>query len=90
MPGDEHRDYRATFRTMVGGMVLVSLLPLLVIGGANFFLFHHLNRSVVAEQHANFLRYHRQSIETFLSSITAEVSSVAHQYTLEELAAGNL
>ena len=90
MPGDEHRDYRATFRTMVGGMVLVSLLPLLVIGGANFYLFHHLNRSVVAEQHANFLRYHRQSIETFLSSITAEVSSVAHQYTLEELAAGNL
>ena len=90
MLGDEHRDYRATFRTMVGGMVLVSLLPLLVIGGANFYLFHHLNRSVVAEQHANFLRYHRQSIETFLSSITAEVSSVAHQYTLEELAAGNL
>jgi two-component system, NtrC family, sensor kinase len=90
MAGDEHRDYRATFRAMVGGMVLVSLLPLLVIGGANFLLFYRLNRSIVAEQHANFLRYHRQSIETFLKSITAEVSSVAHQYTLGELAAGNL
>ncbi len=89
-PGDEHRDYRATFRTMVGGMVLVSLLPLLVIGGADFLLFSRLNHSVVAEQHANFLRYHRQSIATFLNSITAEVSSVANQYTLEELASGNL
>jgi two-component system NtrC family sensor kinase len=90
MLGDEHRDYRAMLRTMVGGMVLVSLLPIAVIGGANFLLFYRLNRSIAAEQHANLLRYHRQSIETFLSSITAEVSSVAHQYTLEELSGGNL
>jgi two-component system NtrC family sensor kinase len=84
------RDYGAMFRFMVGRMVLVSLLPLMVIGGANFYLFYSLNRSVVLEQHANFLRYHRQSIETFLNGITTEISTLAHQYSLDELKAGGL
>lgn len=84
------RDYRAMFRFMVGRMVLVSLLPLIVIGGANFYLFYRLNRSVVLEQHANFLRYHRQSIETFLNGLTAEISTMARQYSLEELKGGGL
>jgi two-component system, NtrC family, sensor kinase len=90
MAADEHRDYRATFRAMVGGMVLVSLLPLLVIGGVDLFLLHRLNRSIVAEQHANFLRQHRRSVEAFLASATAELSTLANGYTLDELVAGDL
>ena len=82
--------YQAMFRSLVGRVVLVSLLPLIVIGGANFYLFYNLNRSIVIQQHANSLRNHRESIEAFLRSLTIEVSALAHQYSLEELKAGAL
>jgi len=82
--------YRGLFRALVGRMVLVSLLPLLAIGGANYCLFYELNRSIVIEQHANSLRYHRESVEAFLDSVTAEVSTLAHQYSLDELKSGSL
>jgi two-component system NtrC family sensor kinase len=90
MPAAEHHDYRKMFRKMVEGMVLVSLLPLVVIGGMNFYLFYRLNRSIVVEEHANSLRFHREAIESFLRSVTAEVSTLAQQYSREELLAGNL
>ncbi len=89
----EQRDgnrYRAMFRSLVTRMMLVSLAPLAGIGGANFLLFYQLNRSVVLEQQANFLRYHRESVESFLGSLTAEIGSLAHQYSLEELRSGAL
>jgi two-component system NtrC family sensor kinase len=82
--------YGLMFRTMVRRLLLVSLLPLLAIGGANFYLFYRLNRSIVIEQHANALRSHRVSIEIFLSNVTAMVSALAQEYTLAELMAGNL
>jgi len=82
--------YAAMFRRMVWRLLLVSLLPLLAIGGANFYLFYRLNRSVVIEEHANALRSHRGSIEAFLRNVTAQVSALAQQYTLAELRARNL
>ncbi len=75
---------------MVGRLLLVSLLPLLAIGGANFCLFYRLNRSIVIEEHASALRSHRESIEAFLRNVTAQVSTLAYQYTLSELMAGDL
>lgn len=89
----EERDgnrYRSMFRSLVTRMILVSMVPLAGIGGANFLLFYHLNRSVVLEQHANFLRYHKESVESFLGSLVSEVVSLAHQYSLEELKSGTL
>lgn len=89
----EQRDgnrYRLMFRSLVTRMMLVSMVPLAGIGGANFFLFYHLNRSVVLEQHANFLRYHKESVENFLNGLVSETVSWAHQYSLEELRSGAL
>lgn len=82
--------YRNMFRSLVARMMLVSMVPLAGIGGANFLLFYHLNRNVVLEQHANFLRYHKEFVESFLSGLTSEVISLAHQYSLEELKSGAL
>ncbi len=82
--------YRFMFRSLVTKMVLVSMVPLAGIGGANFFLFYHLNRSVVLEQHANFLRYHKESVESFLNGLVSEVVSLAHQYSLQEFKSGAL
>jgi two-component system NtrC family sensor kinase len=78
------------FRTLVRRLLLVSILPLLVIAVANFLLFYFLNRSIVIEQHANSLRGHREAIEAFLGELTAELDTVARQYTLAELLTGNL
>lgn len=89
----EQRDgnrYRFMFRSLVTRMILVSMVPLAGIGGANFLLFYHLNRSVVLEQHANFLRYHKESVENFLNGLVSEMVSWAHQYSLEELKSGAL
>jgi two-component system NtrC family sensor kinase len=89
----EQRDgnrYRNMFRSLVTRMILVSMVPLAGIGGANFLLFYQLNRSVVLEQHANFLRYHKESVEGFLNSLVSEMVSWAHQYGLEELKSGSL
>ena len=82
--------YDLMFRRMVWRLLLVSLLPLLAIGGANFYLFYRLNRSIVIEEHSNALRSHRESIEAFLKNVTAMVSALAQEYTLAELLAGNL
>ena len=82
--------YRTMFRTLVVRILAVSVLPLLVIASANFVLFLSLNRSVVIDGHSSLLRYHRESIEAFLASITAEVATLAHQYTLAELEGGDL
>lgn len=90
MAEKEANGYQALFRSLVTRMMLVSLAPLAGIGGANFFLFYHLNRSIVLEQHANFLNYHKESVETFLRSLTAEINSLAHQFSLEELRTGSL
>ncbi|MEM2983312.1 MAG: ATP-binding protein [Candidatus Bathyarchaeia archaeon] len=83
-------NYRGMFRGLVQRILLVSLLPLLVIGTANFYIFYKLNRSIVIEQHENFLRHHRESIEAFLKNLTAEISTLANQYTLHELLSGGL
>ena len=82
--------YRVLFRSLVRRLLLVSILPLLVIASANFLLFYSLNRSIVLEQHASLLSYHRQSIEAFLASITAELTNLAQAYSLEELRRGDL
>lgn len=82
--------YATMFRSLVGRLVLVTVLPLVVIGTANFYLFYALNRSVVIEQHANFLRHHKESIQSFLSSLVSEITAVAGRYTLAELEAGEL
>ena len=88
--GDADHAYRAMFRSLVRRLLLVSVLPLLVIAVANFLLFYSLNRSIVIEQHANSLRSHREAIEAFLGGLTAELGTVARQYTLAELLAGDL
>jgi two-component system NtrC family sensor kinase len=77
--------YRAMFRGMVQRIVLVSLLPLIVIGSANFLLVYRLNRSTVVEQHQTALGHHRESVEAFLGNLTSMVDALAHQYSLEEL-----
>jgi two-component system, NtrC family, sensor kinase len=82
--------YPAMFRRLVGRLILVTVLPLVVIGAANFYLFYSLNRSIVIEQHANFLRHHKESIQSFLANLTAEVASIANQYSLADLQAGDL
>jgi two-component system NtrC family sensor kinase len=83
-------DYRALLAGLVRRMVLVSVLPLLVIGGTNYYLFYHLNRSIVLEQHGTLLRNHKESIETFLDGLTTQLSTIAHQYSLAELQSGDL
>lgn len=88
-PGGENH-YSRMFRSLVTGMMLVSLIPLAAIGGANFLPFYHLNRSLVLEQHGNFLRYHKASVESFLEGLVAEVVSMANNYRLEELLSGEL
>lgn len=88
--GEANHAYRAMFRTLVRRLLLVSVLPLLVIAVANFLLFYSLNRSIVIEQHANSLHGHREAIEAFLGGLTAELGTVARQYTLAELLAGDL
>ncbi|MFH1177433.1 MAG: ATP-binding protein [Acidobacteriota bacterium] len=90
MAGEKDTSYRAMFHSLVRRLVLVSVLPLLVIGLANFALFYALNRSIVVEQHANFLRQHKESTEAFLHNVTSQVATLAHQFTLAELLAGNL
>jgi len=85
-----HDRYRSMFRHLVQRMVLVSLLPLVAIGGINFYIFFRHNRAVVVEQHANFLRYHRESLSAFLNNLATEVATLAHQYSLAELEAGDL
>ena len=82
--------YPAMFRRLVGRLVLVTVLPLLVIGVANFYLFYSLNRSIVLEQHANFLRHHKESIQSFLGNLTGELGTIANQYSLDDLRAGDL
>jgi two-component system NtrC family sensor kinase len=82
--------YTAMFGALVGRLILVTVLPLVVMGIANFYLFYSLNRSIVVEQHANFLRHHKESIETFLAGLVGQVSTLANQYSLAELEAGNL
>jgi two-component system NtrC family sensor kinase len=86
----QENHYSSMFRFLVVRIMLVSLGPLAAIGGANFLLFYHLNKSLVLEQHANFLRYHKTSVESFLQGLVAEVLSVANNYTLEELVSGGL
>src|SRR3974377_363736 len=90
MPAVGEATYALMFRRMVWRLLLFSLLPLVAIGGANFYLFYRLNRSIVIDQHANALRSHRESIEAFLRNMTAMVSTLAQEYTLKELVAGNL
>jgi two-component system NtrC family sensor kinase len=85
-----HPDYRALFRGTVRRMVVVSLLPLLGMGIAGLFTFYKLNRSIVLQQHAASLRYHRESIAGFLGNISTALDTVAHQYSLEELRRGDL
>ncbi len=82
--------YGAMFRLLVGRLIMVTVLPLVVIGTANFYLFYALNRSVVIEQHANFLRHHKESIQSFLSGLVAGIAAVAREYSLAELEAGGL
>ncbi len=84
------RAYAAMFRRLVSRLLLVTILPLVVIGAAGYAVFASLNRTLVLEQHANFLRYHRETIDTFLASLTAEIAAVARQYSLEDLRAGDL
>ncbi len=83
-------DYRAMLVSLVRRVLLVSVLPLIVIAIANFILFFSLNRSIVLDQQANLLRYHKESIEAFLANLTAEVTALAHQYPREELVNGHL
>ncbi|MEW6368075.1 MAG: sensor histidine kinase [Acidobacteriota bacterium] len=90
MPETPDSHYRQMFRTLVWRLLLVTLLPLIVIGGANFYLFYSLNRSIVIEQHANALRSDRESIEAFLRNVTTELKAIANRFSLEELKAGNL
>jgi two-component system, NtrC family, sensor kinase len=82
--------YGVMFRSLVSRLILVTVLPLLVIGIANFYLFYSLNRSTVVEQQANLLRAHRESIETFLAALVAQVEAVAKEYSLAELESGSL
>lgn len=88
--GGRTTDYRAMLASLVRRVLLVSVLPLIVIALANFLLFYSLNRSIVLDQQANLLRYHRESIEAFLTNLTAEVTALAHQYPREELVDGHL
>ncbi len=82
--------YAVMFRTLMRRLLLVSLLPLLAIGGANFYLFYRLNRSIVIEEHVNALRSQQDSIEAFFENVTAMVSALSQEYTLAELMAGSL
>lgn len=88
--GGRTTDYRAMLASLVRRVLLVSVLPLIVIALANFLLFYSLNRSIVLDQQANLLRYHRESVEAFLANLTAEVTALAHQYPREELVNGHL
>lgn len=83
-------NYRAMLLSLVRRVLLVSVLPLIVIAIANFVLFFSLNRSIVLEQQANLLRYHREAIEAFLANLTFEVTALAHQYSRDELVNGHL
>lgn len=82
--------YRGMFRSLVRRLLLISILPLLVTSTANFLLFFSLNRSIVLEQDAALVSYHRASVEAFLGSITAELSTLARTYSLDELNRGDL
>jgi two-component system NtrC family sensor kinase len=82
--------YRGMFRSLVQRLLLVSILPLLVTSVANFLLFFSLNRSIVLGQDAALVSYHRASVEAFLGNITAELSTLARTYSLEELSRGDL
>lgn len=82
--------YRGMFRSLVRRLLLVSILPLLVTSIANFLLFFSLNRSIVLEQQAALVSYHRASVESFLLNITAELSTLARTYSREDLTRGDL
>lgn len=90
MEGVTKNPYQSMFRSLVARTMLVSFLPLVGIGGGNFLVFYHLNRSIVLEQHANFLKYHKESVEGFLRGLVSELSSIAYEYRLEELRSGLL
>ena len=89
-PPAAHESYQAMFRAMVWRMLAVSLVPLLMIGASSLWIFRGLSREVALEQHATSLRYHRESVQGFLSGITAELSALAQHYSLAELRAGEL
>lgn len=86
----DHGDYRRLFRSLVWRMVAVSVVPLLVVGAASFGVFFRVNRAVVTEQHASYLRQHRASIDAFLAARTAEITRIARQYAREDLLGGEL
>jgi two-component system NtrC family sensor kinase len=71
-------------------MLLVCLVPLLLVGGAAYFQFQHYARGMVLDQQERLVQNHRDFIESFLRSRTAELQAVADQYTLEQLLSGEL
>ncbi|MBI5479052.1 MAG: hypothetical protein HY906_09360 [Deltaproteobacteria bacterium] len=83
-------DYRGLFRALVRRMVLASVVPILVVGAANSYLFYRLNRATMVDQQTRLVRHQRELIDAFLRSRTAELQTLAHQYALDELLAGNL
>ncbi len=86
----DHRDYGALFRGTVGRMVLVSVAPILAVGAVGFLQFSRYNRAIALDQHAAIVRQHRESVGAFLDGLTAQLTTLAHQYSLSELAGGEL
>jgi two-component system NtrC family sensor kinase len=84
------RSYAKLHRRLLRAMLAVCLVPLFLVGAAAYLQFQHYARKMVLDQQERLVQNHRDFIESFLESRSAELDAVAHQYTLEQLRSGEL
>lgn len=84
--GEELRgDYSKLYRRLLNAMLMACLLPLLLLAVMTHLQFNHYARQMVLGQQERLVQNHRDFIESFLQSRTAELVAITNQYTLDQL-----
>lgn len=90
MPESGKRDYRSLQRRLILSMLLVCLAPLLLVGGAAYFQFHHYAEQMVLDRQERLVLNHRDFIESYIHGRVAELQSAADSYSLEQMLSGEM
>ncbi len=82
---DPETYYRHLSRLMITTVIIVSLIPMLLVGGVIYYQFHVSYKEKVYDHLGELIRKHKQNIDAFLKEKLADIRFLASTCGIEEL-----
>ncbi len=82
---DPETHYRSLSRMMITTVIIVSLIPMLLVGGVIYHQFHYSYKEKVYDHLGELIRKHKQTIDAFLKEKLGDIRFLASTCGIEEL-----